>query len=50
MERNKSIPKKDGSGQGTRLNKGRGGCAKPRVEGKMFTPRRKWFQRFRRKD
>ena len=27
-------PKKDGSGKGTRANKGRGGCKNPRPKGK----------------
>ena len=27
-------PKQDGSGKGTRGNKGRGGCATPRKQGK----------------
>ena len=27
MAGTKGIPKKDGSGQGTRVNQGRGGCA-----------------------
>ena len=31
----KGIPKRDGSGQGTRQNAGRGGCAKPRQTGKQ---------------
>ena len=30
----KGKPKRDGSGGGVRANKGRGGCAKPRVRGK----------------
>ena len=30
----KGIPKKDGSGKGTRQNKGRGGCRSPRKTGK----------------
>ena len=42
---NKGIPKKDGSGQGTRVNKGRGGCAKPRQIGKTPRIRRRWFER-----
>ena len=29
----KGTPKKDGSGKGTRNNKGRGGCAKPKGKG-----------------
>ena len=28
------TPKRDGSGKGTRSNKGRGGCAKPQRSGK----------------
>lgn len=30
----KGVPKRDGSGKGTRANKGRGGCAKPKSKGK----------------
>lgn len=30
----KGTPKKDGSGKGTRANKGRGGCKNPRGRGK----------------
>ncbi len=30
----KGKPKRDGSGKGTRKNKGRGGCSKPRIKGK----------------
>jgi len=30
----KGKPKRDGSGKGTRANKGRGGCIKPRNKGK----------------
>jgi len=30
----KGIPKRDGSGRGTRKNKGRGGCPIPRKQGK----------------
>ncbi len=30
----KNKPKRDGSGQGVRKNKGRGGCSKPRKGGK----------------
>jgi len=30
----KNKPKRDGSGKGTRANKGRGGCKKTRVTGK----------------
>jgi len=30
----KGTPKKDGSGKGTRQNKGRGGCAVPKKGGK----------------
>lgn len=30
----KGTPKKDGSGKGTRANKGRGGCKTPRGSGK----------------
>ena len=29
-----NIPKKDGSGKGKRLNKGRGGCFKTKKKGK----------------
>lgn len=31
----KGIPKKDGSGKGTRNNKGRGGCKPPKSKGKQ---------------
>jgi len=30
----KGIPKRDGSGRGQRLNRGRGGCAKTRSKGR----------------
>ena len=30
----KGTPKKDGSGQGTRVNRGRGGCKKTRKKGR----------------
>lgn len=30
----KGVPKRDGSGKGKRLNKGRGGCKPPRGKGK----------------
>jgi hypothetical protein len=30
----KGTPKRDGSGKGTRANKGRGGCKTPRKKGK----------------
>lgn len=30
----KGIPKRDGSGEGSRKNKGRGGCATPQKTGK----------------
>ena len=30
----KGKPKRDGSGKGKRLNKGRGGCKQPRGKGK----------------
>ena len=30
----KAKPKRDGSGRGTRANKGRGGCKTPRKKGK----------------
>ncbi len=30
----KGVPKKNGSGKGTRANKGRGGCKTPRKTGK----------------
>lgn len=32
--RKKGVPKHDGSGKGTRANKGRGGCAKTQSKGK----------------
>jgi len=32
----KGIPKRDGSGRGKRLNKGRGGCETIRAKGKGF--------------
>jgi hypothetical protein len=34
MKTKKGTPKRDGSGKGTRANKGRGGCTKPRNKGK----------------
>jgi len=30
----RGIPKKNGTGRGTRVNKGRGGCKTPRKTGK----------------
>jgi len=36
----KAKPKRDGSGKGTRANKGRGGCAKPRASPRRAKPRR----------
>ena len=30
MSEKKGVPKRDGSGNGQRLNKGRGGCVQPR--------------------
>jgi len=33
-ESEKGVPKLDGSGKGTRENKGRGGCLKIDIEGK----------------
>lgn len=30
----KGVPKRDGSGKGVRVNRGRGGCAKTRSTGK----------------
>lgn len=30
----KRIPKHDGSGQGKRANRGRGGCSQPRSKGR----------------
>ena len=30
----KNTPKRDGSGKGQRANKGRGGCATPKKQGK----------------
>lgn len=30
----KGVPKRDGSGRGTRANKGRGGCTKQRSKGR----------------
>ena len=30
----KGVPKRDGSGRGSRANKGRGGCKNPRKTGK----------------
>lgn len=32
----KGIPKRDGSGKGTRTNCGRGGCKKTRSKGKGY--------------
>ena len=28
------VPKRDGSGNGTRANRGRGGCAQPKTTGR----------------
>jgi hypothetical protein len=36
----KGVPKLDGSGKGTRRNKGRGGCAAPRKSGKGKNPKK----------
>ena len=49
----KNTPKRDGSGRGTRANKGRGGCAKPRQdnpqrEGRLSRIRRRWLERFKK--
>ena len=30
----KGIPKRDGSGKGTRVNRGRGGCIPTRIKGR----------------
>jgi len=30
----KGVPKRDGSGQGKRLNQGRGGCSRTRSKGR----------------
>jgi len=30
----KGVPKKDGSGKGKRVNRGRGGCSPPRKAGR----------------
>jgi len=30
----KGVPKRNGSGEGQRLNQGRGGCANPQPKGK----------------
>jgi len=35
----KGVPKRDGSGGGTRANKGRGGCVDPKTTGKGRTGR-----------
>jgi len=32
----KSIPKRDGSGRGRRLNRGRGGCPNTKKKGKGY--------------
>lgn len=32
----KGTPKKDGSGRGSRANKGRGGCKTPRKKGQGY--------------
>ena len=34
LKMRKGIPKRDGSGRGLRLNKGRGGCEKTRKTGR----------------
>lgn len=34
MTTKKDVPKRDGSGQGTRANRGRGGCKPTRSSGK----------------
>jgi len=35
ITKDKNKPKRDGSGRGTRANKGRGGCDEPRKKGKQ---------------
>ena len=37
----KGKPKKDGSGKGTRANRGRGGCKETKTTGKERSKRRK---------
>ena len=37
----KGKPKQDGSGKGTRDNRGRGGCATPRTKGQGKNPKKK---------
>jgi hypothetical protein len=34
MKKKKGVPKQDGSGQGRRLNRGRGGCEETQPRGK----------------
>jgi hypothetical protein len=34
MSKSKGTPKKDGSGKGTRCNKGRGNCPTPKKKGR----------------
>lgn len=36
----KGIPKRDGSGKGKRLNKGRGGCRETRKTGRAYNRKR----------
>lgn len=37
----KNKPKLNGSGKGTRANKGRGGCATPKAKGQGRNPKKK---------
>ena len=40
MDKPKNIPKQDGSGRGTRVNRGRGGCNPPQDRGLNNKPGR----------
>ena len=42
MKQLKGIPKRDGSGRGTRENRGRGGCEPPRDRGIKLNRRNLW--------
>ena len=44
MTRRKGTPKRDGSGRGTRANRGRGGCKTTRSKGRGRN--RRWMDSF----
>lgn len=44
----KGVPKRDGSGRGVRVNRGRGGCLSTRKRGRGLNRERHLFFRIRR--